>query len=203
MDRIPTLLSLCVAATLTAALLTTSGCGDPRAAHANSAFAARSTGGPFLIGLPTKYQRAGIYTTFAKDHGVFLVSAHDMLVALADTCPNPIHGRSAGVRWDATSYIFKCPSCSWKFTSNGLPIASGSARAESPGSNAPRALERCVIRHYGPLYDPATEVQVNPVDKNRMIQEDNQWSEPAGMYAFETPGRKLKKKNQERRKPVF
>ncbi len=187
-----------------AVLLLTPGCGDPNEARANPAFAAKSTGGRFLIGLPEQYERPGVYTRFANEHGVFLVSGHGMLVALADTCPNPIHGRSVGVRWDPVSYTFNCPVCNWKFTSDGLPIANGADRVAAPGRIKPRALERCVIRHYGPLYDPDTQVEVNPVDANRLIHEDNEWSEPAGIYAFEPADGTGREPTQRRRiLPVF
>ena len=97
--------TLCLALLLV--LVTMPGCGDPNAAQANPAFSSRSyRGGEFLIGLPERYERPGVYTRFASDHGVFLVSEHGMLVALADTCPNPLHEGTAGVRWDGTSGTF-------------------------------------------------------------------------------------------------
>ncbi len=177
------------------------GCGDPQSAHANPAFASRSKrGGPFLIGLPERYQRPGVDSRFARDRGVFLVTDHGMLVALADTCPNPDHGDGVGVRWDSVSGTFTCPVCQWKFTSDGLPIANAVDHRITPGNTPPRALERCLIRNYGPLYDPGTELQVNPspgnrdekgYSTNRFVFEKNEWSKPGGMYLFEDTQQRL------------
>lgn len=181
--------------------LTVPGCGDPNAAVAAPAFAARSeSAGRFLIGTPDEYERPGVYTRFARSHGVFLVSDHDMLVALADTCPNRAHQRQIGVRWDPEAFIFNCPACGWKFTSDGLPIASAAIRAGAPGSVAPLALERCNLRNDGPLYDRGTQLQVNAnagrmdgqgYPSNRLVFEKNQWSRPGGIYVFAELRRRL------------
>ncbi len=181
------------------------GCSDPAAAVADPAFAARSErAGRFLIGTPEQYERAGVYLAFARSHGVFIVSDHGMLVALADTCPNPSHRRAVGVRWNPEAYIFNCPACGWKFSSDGLAIASGADRAATPGNILPRALERCSIRNDGPLYDPGTQLQVNAnaggLDDqghatNRLIFEKNQWSRPGGMYVFAELRQRLDKRS--------
>ncbi|MEM1026697.1 MAG: hypothetical protein AAGJ38_01300 [Planctomycetota bacterium] len=181
------------------------GCGNANVAQADPAFAARSeNAGRFLIGTPDQYDRPGVYTRYARSHGIYLVSDHDMLVALADTCPNRTHNRQIGVRWDPEAYIFTCPACGWKFTSDGLPIASGTERADAPGATNPLALERCNIRNDGPLYDPGTQLQVNAnagrMDddgwpNNRLVFEKNQWSRPGGMYVFDELRRRLDKRS--------
>ncbi|MEM7577258.1 MAG: hypothetical protein AAF328_07255 [Planctomycetota bacterium] len=185
--------------------LTLPGCGNANVAKADPAFAARSeTAGRFLIGTPDQYQRPGVYTAFARSHGVYLISDHGMLVALADTCPNPVHARQIGVRWNPEAFIFNCPACGWKFSSDGLAIASGTDRADAPGAVAPLALERCNIRNDGPLYDPGTQLQVNAnaggMDDdgwphNRLVFEKNQWSRPGGMYVFDELRRRLDKRS--------
>jgi hypothetical protein len=189
------ILSLTTVVAMGGSAWTLTGCGDPAAAQADPAFAARSNqAGRFLIGTPESYRRPGVYTRFARSHGVFLISQHGMLTALADTCPNPSHGRVVGVRWNPEAYIFHCPGCGWKFTSDGLPIATTADRAEAPGSVMPLALERCNLRHDGPLYDPGTQLQVNAnggalnedgFPTNRHIFEQNQWSRPGGIYVYE------------------
>ncbi|MEM9752831.1 MAG: hypothetical protein AAF916_05540 [Planctomycetota bacterium] len=198
---------LTLAAVCFAAMLALPGCGQADVARADPAFAARSeTAGRFLIGTPDQYQRPGVYTRFARSHGIYLVSDHDMLVALADTCPNRAHRRQIGVRWNPEAYIFVCPACGWKFTSDGLPIATSAERADAPGAVQPLALERCNIRNDGPLYDPGTELQVNAnagrMDddgwpNNRLVFEKNQWSRPGGMYVFDELRRRLDKRSED------
>lgn len=173
---------------LSAGLLIAPGCGDTPV-QASPAYAARSTGSFFLIGTPDHYKKPKVYTRFATEHGVFLVSAHRMLVALADTCPNPAHAVAIGVRYDDLAGVFRCPVCARTYTSDGLIVAPGTARpnalGEMPaGAVPPRSLDRCMIRPFGQIYDPQTPLQVDP--SNRFRQDKNQWSEPGCLYLFKS-----------------
>ncbi|MEO0514968.1 MAG: hypothetical protein AAF086_06700 [Planctomycetota bacterium] len=153
-------------------LLGSAGCGEPQAAVAGT-HQANVASGSFDIGLPQKYQRNGVYTQFAKSHGVYLVSAHRMLVALAAECTNERHSLSA-VRWEPEVGIFRCPTCGAKFTRDGLNR--GTSQAERP-------LERCRIRASGKIYDRDTTLVVDP--GKRFRQEDQEWSKHTSFFPLE------------------
>ena len=146
-----------------AALLTAAACDRPGPASA-SGHASRVATASFNIGSPDAYRSEGVYSGLAKSHGVYLVSGHGMLVALAATCTNDGH-RPVAVRFDDVAGVFRCPLCDAKFTRDGLNRGK---------SRATRALERCRLRSAGKLYDRDNTVVVDP-DK-RYRQEAQQWS---------------------------
>ncbi|MEM9914788.1 MAG: hypothetical protein AAF911_07500 [Planctomycetota bacterium] len=148
------------------------GCGEPQSAVA-ATHRSNVTSGSFDIGLPQKYQRNGVYTQFAKSHGVYLVSGHRMLVALAAECTNERHSPSV-VRWEPEVGIFRCPTCGAKFTRDGLNR--GTSQAERP-------LERCRIRASGKIYDRNTTLVVDP--GKRFRQEEQEWSKHTSFFPLE------------------
>ncbi|MEO1237974.1 MAG: hypothetical protein AAFX76_14410, partial [Planctomycetota bacterium] len=125
-------------ALLAALLLALTGCGDPKSAVA-ATHEPNTASGSFDIGLPDQYLTNRVYTGYAQSHGVYLVSAHRMLVALAAECTNDNH-RPSLVRWEPQVGVFRCPTCGAKFTRDGLNR--GTDQAERP-------LERCRIRQSG------------------------------------------------------
>ncbi|MEM6852996.1 MAG: hypothetical protein AAF593_01140 [Planctomycetota bacterium] len=149
-----------------------SGCGEPQAAVA-STHQSKVTSGSFDIGLPGQYQRNGVYTQYANSKGVYLVSGHRMLVALAAECTNERHSPSV-VRWEPEVGIFRCPTCSAKFTRDGLNR--GTSQAERP-------LERCRIRASGKIYDRDTTLVVDP--GKRFLQEEQEWSKHTSFFPLE------------------
>ena len=148
----------------------TPGCGEPAAAVA-SGMQSRLASGSFDIGEPDRYRRPRVYTGFGDSHGVYLVSGHDMLVALAGQCTNNDHRRPAAVRYDDVAGIFRCGVCAAKYTRDGLHI--GTAHTD-------RSLLRCRIRASGQIYDRQTTLLVDP-DK-RFAQEDQEWSRPTSYF---------------------
>lgn len=157
---------------LSALLLTTTGCGEPQAAVAGTHQAKTATSS-FDIGKPDQYRRNRVYTQFANSHGVYLVSAHRMLVALAAECTNDEH-RPSLVRYEPQVGIFRCPTCSAKFTRDGLNRGK---------SQTDRPMERCRIRASGKIYDRDTTLVVDP--GKRFRQEDQQWSKHTSFFPLE------------------
>ena len=150
-------------------LLLLSGCGEPTSAVA-SGHAANVASGSFDVGRPAEYRRPGVYRGFADSHGVYLVSGHQMLVALAAECTNPEH-RSAEVRWDEVAGVFRCATCDAKYTRDGLNRGTSRARL---------ALQRCRIRQSGQIYDPASTIIVDP--GSRFVQERQEWSKSTSYF---------------------
>ncbi|MBB6430188.1 hypothetical protein [Algisphaera agarilytica] len=148
------------------------GCGDPQSAAA-ATHRSKVSSGSFDIGLPDKYRRNRVYTNFADSHGVYLVSGHKMLVALAAECTSDKHSTSV-VRWEPEVGIFRCPICSAKYTRDGLN------RGKSQTS---RPLERCRIRASGKIYDRDTTLVVDP--GKRFRQEDQEWSKHTSFFPLE------------------
>ncbi len=153
-------------------LLAMAGCGEPQAAVA-STHQSNVASGSFDIGQPDQYRRNRVYTEFADSHGVYLVSAHRMLVALAAECTNDRH-RPAVVRYEPEVGVFRCPTCSAKFTRDGLNRGT---------SQAQRPLERCRIRASGKIYDRDTTLVVDP--GKRFRQEDQEWSKHTSFFPLE------------------
>ncbi len=140
------------------------GCDAESASAGSGANGSAVAGRAFTIGRIDDYQRPGVDETYARSHGVYLVSNHGMLVALAAQCTNPDHGSTA-VRFDVVAGIYRCPRCGAKYTRDGLNIGH---------SQTDRPLERCRLRNSGPIFDPQTRLRVDP--GKRFRQEDNQWS---------------------------
>ncbi|MEM8739599.1 MAG: hypothetical protein AAGG38_14145 [Planctomycetota bacterium] len=151
---------------------TLGGCGDPRTAVA-ATHQPQTARGSFDIGGPEQYQTNRVYTQYAKSHGVYLVSGHRMLVALAAECTNDEH-RPSLVRWQPQVGVFRCPTCGAKFTRDGLNRGT---------SQASRAMERCRIRHSGKIYDRDTTLIVDP--GKRFRQEDQEWSKHTSFFPLE------------------
>lgn len=158
-----------LAVVLTTGLILTTGCGEPQAAVA-SAHGSNVADGSFDVGTPDRYRTERIYPTYAESHGVYLVSAHGMLVALAAECTSEKH-EPAQVRWEPEVGVFRCPVCSAKYTRDGLNRGT---------SQSQRALERCRIRPSGNIYDRDTTLIVDP--GKRFCQEDQEWSKPTSYY---------------------
>ncbi|MEM7626693.1 MAG: hypothetical protein AAF333_13950 [Planctomycetota bacterium] len=161
-----------IAATSALLLLGLVGCGEPQSAVA-SAHAPRISKSSFDIGVPDKYRRKRVYTQFADSHGVYLVSNHGMLVALAAECTNDGH-RPARVRYQPEVGIYRCAVCGAKFTRDGLNRGK---------SQTDRPLERCRIRHSGKIYDRDTTLIVDP--GKRFRQEDQEWSKHTSFFPLE------------------
>ncbi len=145
------------------------GCGEPASAVA-AGMQSRVTSKSLDIGQPSQYERPRVYSTFGESHGVYLVSGHDMLVALAAECTNTAH-RPAAVRFDSVSGIYRCSVCGAKYTRDGLHIGT---------SQTDRSLERCRIRSSGQIYDPDTTLIVDP--GKRFAQEDQEWSKHTSYF---------------------
>lgn len=123
----------------------------------------------FRIGPASKYRQPGVYDDFVDSHGIYLVSAHDMLVALSARSTEA----DVRVRFDDVSGLFRCPSSGALYTSDGL------AWADSPAS---RSLDRCRIRALGLIDDPDVEMLVDP--QRRFSFEKNQWSMVMSNHQF-------------------
>ncbi|MEM1109373.1 MAG: hypothetical protein AAGH99_11875 [Planctomycetota bacterium] len=157
---------------LAAVSLLTVGCGEPQTAAA-AANRPNTSKGSFDIGEPDRYRRNGVYTTYANSHGVYLVSGHRMLVALAAECTNDNH-RPSVVRWEPEVGIFRCPTCGAKFTRDGL---------NRGNSQTDRPMERCRIRSSGKIYDRDNTLVVDP--GKRFRQEDQEWSKHTSFFPLE------------------
>ena len=145
------------------------GCGEPAAAVAES-MQSRVVSGSFDVGKIDPYRRNGVYTRYGESHGVYLVSAHEMLVAIAAQCTNPAH-RPSAVRYDEVAAVFRCGVCGEKFTRDGLHIG--------PDDVVP-SLRRCRIRSSGQIYDPDTTLIVDP--GKQFAQEDQEWSKHTSYF---------------------
>lgn len=156
-------------APLLALLLLLTGCGKPKAAVA-SANEPKSSGGSFEIGPPKDYQTPGVYRAFADRQSVYLVSGHDMLVALYAECTNDEHAPSI-VRFDDVSGVYTCQTCGATYTRDGLN--KGVSRTSRP-------LERCRIRQSGHIYDPEMSLVVDP--GKRFLQEKQEWSKHTSYF---------------------
>jgi hypothetical protein len=152
-----------------ALLLAPAGCGEPEAAVA-AAYSSRVVDGSFDIGTPDRYASPRVYRQFSRSHGVYLVSDHGMLVALAAECTNPDH-RPSLVRFDDGAGIFRCGTCGARYTRDGLKIGT---------SQTQRSLGRCRIRPSGQIYDPQTTILIDP--GKRFYQEDQEWSKQTSYY---------------------
>ena len=161
-----------IVATAGLLLLGLVGCGEPQAAVA-AAHAPKVAEGSFDIGKPDQYRRNRVYTQYADSHGVYLVSGHKMLVALAAQCTNDDH-RPAMVRYETEVGIYRCTICSAKYTRDGLNRGT---------SQTDRPLERCRIRHSGKIYDRDTTLIVDP--GKRFRQEDQEWSKHTSYFPLE------------------
>lgn len=148
------------------------GCGEPQSAS-GATHKPKVSSGSFDIGVPDKYRRPRVYSNFANSHGVYLVTGHGMIVALAAECTNDDHGPSL-VRFDNVAGIYRCPTCSAKYTRDGLHIGT---------SQTDLSLTRCRIRPSGKIYDRDTTLVVDP--GKRFAQEDQQWSKHTSFYPLE------------------
>lgn len=164
----------------------TPGCGDPKAAVAGT-HRSNVAGGSFDVGKPDRFRRNRVYTTYADSHGVYLVSGHGMLVALAAECTSDKHSASE-VRWEPVVGVFRCPTCSAKYTRDGLNRGK---------SQSQRALERCRVRPSGKIYDRDTTLIVDP--GKRFVQEDQEWSKHTSFYPLEEIVRDQRAKEKIRR----
>ncbi|MEM6458429.1 MAG: hypothetical protein AAF710_03450 [Planctomycetota bacterium] len=161
----------CVASAAGFAALALPGCGEPDAASAAGAtLASRTVSHSFDIGVPRKYRVNRVYTEFAKSHGVYLVSGHGMLVALAAECTSTKHDTTL-VRWEPEVGVFRCPKCGARYTRDGLNIGDRQTR---------RPLERCRIRQSGKIFDRDTTLVVDP--GKRFRQERQQWSKHTSFF---------------------
>ena len=149
------------------------GCDPTSASGSGGADASVVAGRSFTIGTIREYQRPGVDAGYARSHGVYLVSNHGMLVALAAECTNPGHSPTA-VRFDDVAGIYRCPRCGAKYTRDGLNIGD---------SQTTRPLERCRLRNAGPIYDPQTHLMVDP--GKRFRQEDSQWSQHTSYFPLD------------------
>ena len=154
-------------------LPTVAGCDAGSASASGGASGSAVAERSFTIGTIREYQRPGVDGTYARSHGVYLVSNHGMLVALAAECTNPDHSPTA-VRYDDVAGIYRCTRCGAKYTRNGLNIGE---------SMTTRPLERCRLRNSGPIYDPQTHLMVDP--GKRFRQEDNQWSQHTSYFPLD------------------
>ncbi len=181
-------LTLFLAPLITLALF---GCDRPSGALNMPGFAADVAEEPFIIGVPDKFKTPGVYGEFALSHGVYIVSDDVMLTALAAQCTNEERCDNIAVRYDDTAGVFRCPHCATTYTSFGLPQRRTQPptdrmtqeRANQLTTGSDRALQRCQIRHHGPLLDPSTELQVRP--GARFIHEEQEWSKPLSMYVWD------------------
>jgi hypothetical protein len=148
------------------------GC-DPNSASGIGANSPTTTEKIFDVGLPSQFRLKRVYKKYAVSHGVYLVSNHGMLVALAAECTNDDHAPSV-VRFDDVSGIYRCPACGAKYTRDGLNIGD---------SKTTRPLERCRIRHTGPIYDPDTTIMIDP--GKRFRQEENEWSKHTSYFLLD------------------
>ncbi len=124
---------------------------------------------PFEIGPASDWREEGMYWDYAQEHGVVLVSAHDMLVALL--LVNPDTGRT--VHFDRSANLFRDPQDDSVYTTDGLLW--GESESEF-------SLERCRIRHMGPLDDPDVELIVDP--GVRFAFERQEWSKAASNHLY-------------------
>ena len=124
---------------------------------------------PFEIGPANKWQREGLYLDFANKHDVALISRHGMLVALY--LVNPDTGRV--VSYDRAAELFRDPQDNSVYTIDGL------LWGDSPGESS---LERCRIRHLGPLYDVDVRIAVDPA--SRFSFERQEWSKAASNHLY-------------------
>jgi uncharacterized Zn-finger protein len=159
------------------------GCDEPSAAH-GSAYRSKVVSGSFDIGKPDRYQAKRVYTQYADSHGVYLVSAHGMLVALAAECTNDDHPE-AWVRFEDTAGIYRCGTCGARYTRDGLKIGTSQTKV---------SLRRCRIRSSGHIYDPETTLVVDP-DK-RFTQEDQEWSKHTSFFPLEEVARGRESKRE-------
>lgn len=151
------------------AMLALPGCGKPKSAVA-SANQPKSSGGSFEIGPPKDYQDPGVYREFADKQSVYLVSGHDMLVALYAQCTSDEHA-PAIVRFDDVSGLYTCMTCGATYTRDGLN--KGTSRTTRP-------LERCRIRQSGHIYDPEMSLVVDP--GKRFLQDKQEWSKHTSYF---------------------
>lgn len=124
---------------------------------------------PFEIGPASKWEKEGLYLDFVNREKVALVSRHGMLVALY--LVNPDTGNT--VRYDRTANLFRDPQDNSVYTTDGLKW--GDSEGES-------SLERCRIRHLGPLADPDVGLAVDP--GSRFSHERQEWSKAASNHLF-------------------
>lgn len=141
--------------------------GDPQQrAHSKDPGLGRS---PFEIGPASKWEEPGLYLDYERSHQVALVSRNNMLVAVL--LVNPDTG--AAVVYDRTANLFKDPRDGSTYTTDGL------LWGESEGNFS---LERCRIRHLGPLDDPDVELVVDP--NKRFAFERQEWSKAASNHLY-------------------
>ena len=124
---------------------------------------------PFEIGPASDWQEPGLYFDYQRSHQVALVSRHNMLVAIL--LINPDTGKA--VTYDRTANLFRDPQDGSTYTTDGQ------LWGESEGEFS---LERCRIRHMGPLDDPDVELVVDP--NKRFAFERQEWSTAASNHLY-------------------
>ena len=150
---------------------------DEAAPAAPSGYGSRLGQDSFDIGTADHYRTPGVYTQFNRSQGVYLVSGHGMLVALAAECTNDAHSQAA-VIYDDIAGIYRCSTCGARYTRDGLNIGSSQTKI---------SLRRCRIRASGHIYDPQTTLLVDPV--KRFTQEKQEWSKHTSFFPLEVAER--------------
>ena len=124
---------------------------------------------PFEIGPASRWKTPGMYMDYTTTHNVVLISKHNMLVALLMINPDT----GATVTYDSTANLFRDPQDNSVYTTDGLLWGE---------SDSQFSLERCRIRHLGPLNDPDVPLMVDP--GVRFSHERREWSKAASNHLF-------------------
>lgn len=125
---------------------------------------------PFEIGPASDWREEKLYLDYAESENVALLSRHGMLVALY--LVNPDTG--ATVQYDRTANLFRDPQDNSVYSIDGL------LWGDSEGQYS---LERCRVRHLGPLNDPHVELAIDPA--SRFAFERQEWSKAASNHLYE------------------
>ncbi|MEM9416305.1 MAG: hypothetical protein AAGA29_12635 [Planctomycetota bacterium] len=124
---------------------------------------------PFEIGPASDWEEEGLYLDFAQSDDVALLSRHGMLVALY--LVNPDTGRT--VTYDRTANLFRDPQ------DNSIYSIDGLLWGDSEGEFS---LERCRVRHLGPIDDPDVRLMIDP--SKRFAFERQEWSKAASNHLY-------------------
>ncbi|XAL98256.1 hypothetical protein OT109_11665 [Phycisphaeraceae bacterium D3-23] len=125
---------------------------------------------PFEIGPASDWEEEKLYLDYAASENVALLSRHGMLVALY--LVNPDTGQT--VTYDRTANLFRDPQDNSVYSIDGL------LWGDSEGAFS---LERCRIRHMGPIDDPDVGLVVDP--SKRFAFERQEWSKAASNHLYE------------------
>jgi hypothetical protein len=155
---------------LLGSLLVVTGCGPAGSSELGPGRFIEASGEPFTAGPVDAFREPGVYREFVADHGVYLVSNGEHLVALAADSPTG----DEPVVYDEVSGLFRCRAAGSMFSRDGLVWGSGFAE---------RSLDRCRVRvaRSGETRS-AGELVVDPGTRFRF--ELQQWSMPPSMHVF-------------------